>query len=320
VITQFDNKKRIPLYLRNKYNFYEIIILEQPCILLEIIEESPTINSLIKNIATIQKYIPKQVVIYFKRLSSYRRKSLIKNRMSFVDEQGQFFFTFFGLFINNNSKNVNDILYSEINSKSYLKKIEFSPIIQLAYLFFLYNEQASMTNIDFAKRFKTTDMNASRALKGLYNHNLIDYEIGGKTSRTKIYNRVFNGKYYMKGKDYLINPIKKIVYVREIPENSYIAGLEALSKISMLNPPNHKVRAISSNNFTEQNIRVIINEDIIKDANLVQLEIWNYNPKYFVKNNTVDILSLYLTLKESKDERIEKEIQQLVRKESWYME
>jgi hypothetical protein len=320
VVMRLVNKKMIPLYLRNKYNFYEITILGQSCILLEIIDESPTINSLIKNIATIQKYIPKQVVIYFKELSSYRRKSLITNRISFIDEQGQFFLTFFGLLINNNSKNMNEMLSSEIDAQKYLKKISFNSITQLAFLYFLYNEKVSITNNDFAKIFSTSSMNASRALKGLYYNNLVDYKITGKTSRSKIYNMISNDKYYMKGMDHLINPIKKIVYVKDIPENSYIAGLEALSKTSMLNPTIYKVRAISSNHFKEQNIKVIINEDIIKDSNLVKLEIWKYDPKYFVKNNIVDILSLYLTLKESKDERIEKEIKQLLRKESWYME
>ncbi len=220
--------------------------------------------------------------------------------------------------MNNNSNNL-ELNVSEKIVNYPTIDLKFTPITQLAYLYFLYNEHANLTNNQFAKLFNTSLMNASRALKGLYDYNLLTYEVGGKTLRSKIYKINSRNLYFSKGKNHLFNPIKKIVYTKDIPDNSFIAGEEALSLLTMMNPTNQKIRAISSKNFNNQNIRVINNEDIIKDNNLVKLEIWKYDPKFFAKNNTIDNLSLYLTLKDSKNERIENELEQLLRSESWYM-
>ncbi len=318
-IMSLTDKNKLPLFLRNNYNFYEINILGESCIMLELVSESPKINSIKKNISTIHKYINKEIVLYFQELSPHRRKSLITNRISFIEGKGQFFLPFLGLLINGYS-NQKDIFSEEKISFVNFTKNKFTPIAQVAYLYFLYNKKALITNNKFANLFNITAMSASRALNELYNNNLVTFEIGGKTSRSKNYRRIDDPNYYQIGKTLLINPIKKIVYVEKTPNNSFISGFESLSYISMINPIDYKVRAISNKNYINQNISIVKNEDIINDKNLIQLEIWNYDPKLFAKGEIVDILSLYTSLQDIKDERVEKEFDELLKKESWYLE
>ena len=87
----------------------------------------------------------------------------------------------------------------------------------------------------------------------------------------------------------------------------------------MINPINYKVRAISYKNLNNKDIKIINNKDYIEDNNLIKLEIWKYDPSYFIINNIVDILSLYASMNKTMDERIQKELEQLLSKESWYI-
>ncbi|MGD6730483.1 MAG: hypothetical protein ACPKMZ_05365 [Pleomorphochaeta sp.] len=318
-ITPYKNKSKLPLYLKNKFNFYNICILNIECILAENITEPLSINGIKKYITLLQEFTSKEIVFYFNQLTPYRRKSLINNRVNFIEENGQFFLPFLGLLLKTNLTKSESVMQNN-NKFISLKKKKFSSIEQFAYLFFLYNKIIEISNKDFATLFNISEMSASRALKSLYLKKLITYKIEGQTSRMKSYKRIDDPLYYNMGKDFLINPIKKIVYVTTIPENSYICGLEALSELSMISPSRNKQRAISYVNFINQNIEVINNEDIINDNNYIKLELWKYDPSYFIKNGIVDTLSLYFTLIDNKDERIDKELENLLREESWYTE
>jgi hypothetical protein len=88
-------------------------------------------------------------------------------------------------------------------------------------------------------------MTASRALNDLYKAKLITYKIGGKTGRSKEYKRIADPYYFKLGQVHIKSPVRKAVYVDVMPDNTLIAGLEALAQISMINPPKHPIRAIS---------------------------------------------------------------------------
>lgn len=305
-IKDLDYMDKIPIFLRGIYKFYTMKILGNQCILLEIIDEVQGIDAIKKHINTIEQITNEQIVLYYREITRYRRKSLIQNKIPFVIEDGQIFLPFLGLHL----KNIGDSLEKQIST--------FTPSAQMAYLYFLYNKKTVVNTTEFSKFFGWNMMKSSRALNELYNAKLLIYEIGGKTGRSKYYSRIYDSDYFQKGKVLLNSPIKKTVYVEREPKSSFIAGLEALSELSMINPPRHKVRAIYSNAFKENNLEVISNKDIINDSKLVELQIWEYDPKFFTMNNMVDIASLYVSLKKENDERIEQALEEALRGEKWY--
>lgn len=301
----FNEINKIPMFLKEKYNFYEIRILDISCILLEVKNDLPSIDMIEKNLKILNNLKKGNFIFYFNKISSYRKKTLIERRISFISEDGQMFLPFLGLLL----KNTPNLVKKEIQ--------KFSPSAQLAFLFFIYNKNITINNESFAKKMNFTLITASRALNELYDAKLIDFNSGGKTGRSKEYKRIADNDYFEKGKNYLINPIKKIVYVQKVPDNSFIAGLESLSELSMLNYFENKVRAIYYKNYNKLNIKVVNNNDIIKDKNLVKLEIWKYDPSLFVKNNHVDLISLYASLLDDKDERVESELENILKGEKW---
>jgi len=322
-------KNIFPVFLRNMYRFYEMTILGTNCILLEIIDEQPRVDVLQKHIKRIKELAnqqskhqhkhdlqnrqnkQQQIVLYYKYISWYRRKSLIENRIAFVIGDGQMYMPFLGL----NLKNMTQ--QREIETEK-IKKT-FTASAQLAYLYFLYNKEAVVNATEFAEKMGISVMTASRALNDLHHAELTTCEIGGKTGRSKQYRRIPDPDYFQKGRELIKSPVKKVLYGKKVPEGAYIAGFEALAELSMINPPDHPVRAISGEELHKQEIETVRNKDIIEDEKLAEIEVWDYDPGCFADNTYVDSLSLYASLKDEHDERVEQALEEILRGETWYM-
>lgn len=301
-----DYEDKIPMFLKSIYKIHKIKILNVQCVLLEIIDELPRIDAIRKHMNTIEKITKDQIIFYFRNISRYRRKSLIQNGIPFVIEDGQVFLPFITLYL----KNTEERPKEEIET--------FTPSGQITYLYFLYNRETIVNATELSDFFGWTLMTSSRALNELYRANLLTYKVGGKTGRSKFYSRIPDPIYFKKGKEFLNSPSKKTVYVEIPPKNSLKAGLEALSELSMINPPENKVRAIYNEDINIENLEIIDNQDIIKDKKLLELQLWEYDPNIFAENGLVDKASLYLSLEIENDERIEQALEEALRDEIWY--
>jgi hypothetical protein len=304
-IKPWIKKNNFPVFLRDTYNFYEVTILGTRCILIEAVDEMPNIDQLKKHIKQIKNLTDRQIVLFYKDITRYRRKSLIENRIAFVIEDGQMYLPFLGLDLKKVKEHVEE-------AKG------FTAPAQIAYLYFLYHKEEVVNTTDFAKKLGFNKMTASRALNDLYHANLITYEIGGMTGRSKEYKRIKDPDYFLRGRNYLKTPVRKIIYTKTRPLDALTAGMEALSELSMINPPGHPIMAIDRNKLNKEQVEVVNNKDLIKDTKLVELELWDYDPGLFSNNGHVDLLSLYASLKEETDERVRQALEEVLRGEPWY--
>lgn len=305
-IKPWSQKKILPVFIRENYSFYEMTILGTQCILLEVIDEMPNIDQLKKHITQINNLTGLQVVLFYKEITWYRRKSLIENRVAFVIEDGQMYLPFLGLHLKNAQKDNNAAMK------------RFTTPAQVAYLHFLYHKDEVVTTTEFSQKMGISMMTASRALNNLYRANLLSYEIGGMTGRSKKFKRISDPDYFLRGLQLLKNPVRKTVYTKIKPFSALTAGTEALAELSMINPPGHPVVAMDRMKLNEEEFEVVHNNDVIKDGKLVELELWDYDPLLFSNNHHVDLLSLYLSLKDETDERIEQALEEVLRGEPWY--
>jgi len=305
-INPLENRKMFPVMIRNQYIFYEMTILGNSCLLMEAAGEMPSIEKLQKHIRQIEKQANRQIVLLYKEITRYRRKSLIEKRIPFVVEGGQMYLPFLGLDL----KKGQEHLETEVKY--------FTASAQIAYLYFLYHKEEVVNVTGFADKFGITKMTASRALNDLYHANLITYRVSGKTARSKEYKRISDPEYFLKGRMYIKSPVKKVVFTKAEPLNALIAGLDALAEVSMMNPPGYRVVAMSKEQFNSQGIEIIKNKDRIKDEKVAEVQLWDYDPKLFSDKQHVDKLSLYASLKEENDERIEQALEEALRGEPWY--
>jgi len=122
------------------------------------------------------------------------------------------------------------------------------------------------------------------------------------------------GELWEKAQKYLSSPVKKILY-SDIKPDSYfsISGINALSHYSHLNPEQYETFAIWDRMFAESSLPCNEIEGVYK------IEIWKYPPFSPDQPDTtfVDKLSLYLSMKDDPDARVENELKNLIENMPW---
>ena len=291
----WDKKSILPLYIASNYQFYTAYIENIRCIVIIPIEELPTLPSLKKQIQKIRVIDDVPVVLYSKTISFYRRKSLLENHIPFITDK-QVFLPFIGT-----------LLVNEKEPEKIKDKFVYST--QLLFLAYMYNHEKKAYVSDLSKYLPFSAMTLSRAVKQLEMTDLfLVYKVG--------VNKVIESKYSYKElferiQHYLLTPVRHVGYMDQSLVTDYmiLAGESALSEISMLNPSRIKTYAVYEKDFDKTQL---IDELIDPDVQ-VKVEIWAYNPQLFTHTNIADTLSIILSLKENKDERIEEVLEDILK-------
>lgn len=291
----WDNKSILPLYIVSNYQFYTAYIENIRCIVIKPIDELPTLPSLKKQIQKIRVIDDVPVVLYSKTISFYRRKSLLENHIPFMTDK-QVFLPFIGT-----------LLVDEKEREKIKDKFVYST--QLLFLAYMYNHEMKVYVSDLSKSLPFSAMTLSRAVKQLDMTDLfLVYKDG--------VNKVIESKYSYKElferiQHYLLTPVRQVGYMDQslVTDHMVLSGESALSEMSMLNPSRIRTYAVYEKDFNNSQL---IDELIDPDVQ-VKVEIWAYNPQLFTHTNIADTLSIVLSLKENKDERIEKILEDILK-------
>ena len=293
----WDNKSILPLYIVNSYQFYAAYIENIRCIVIKPIEELPTLPSLKKQIQKIRVIDDVPIVLYSKTISFYIRKSLLENHIPFMTDK-QVFLPFIGT-----------LLVDEKGIEKTKDKFVYST--QLLFLAYMYNHEKKVYVSDLSKNLPFSAMTLSRAVKQLEMTDLfLVYKDG--------VNKVIESKYSYKElferiQHHLLTPVRQVGYMDQSLITNYmvLAGEIALSEMTMLNPSRLRTYAVYEKDFDKTQL---IDELIDPDVQ-VKVEIWAYDPHLFTHTNIADTLSIVLSLKENKDERIEEVLEDILEKE-----
>lgn len=249
----------------------------------------------------LEKIIRLPIVFLFDSLEYYERDRFIDRGVYFVVTNKYVF-----------------LPYLLINAKqSPMKKVEkLLSTAQYLLLFHLQiKEIEGLTIQEIEKLIPYKYVTLTRAITSLEQLNLCRTEKNIYRQKV-IYFDCPLDKLWEQAQPFMENPIRKIWFCDHLPETPLpICGINALSHYTSINPENFRTYAIDNDKFNslvKKNMCIGINPI---EGN-IKLEIWNYPP--LVKENTgiVDKLSLYLTLKEDKDPRVEKELEKML-KELW---
>jgi hypothetical protein len=118
---------------------------------------------------------------------------------------------------------------------------------------------------------------------------------------------------------YFRSPVKKICHVVELksPLPTLRAGLSALSDLTMINDDALSTFAASDTLFKDAIENGGLREIQDPDQAALKLEVWRYDPTKLTRTQTVDPLSLWLSLREDPDERVQGELEELMEKVEW---
>jgi len=234
---------------------------------------------------------------------AFRLLSTPNNLRSRLIEQGVYFilsdqYVFLpGLFINEKIKR-------KTNTGHF-----FSLVTQYILLYYLLHEKIEKFSIQEIQPYTPYNYLAvSRAINELEEKELFQVYKDWKTKL--ISSSISREQLWEKSQPFFSSPIKKTVYAEKIWEAPfYISGINALSHYSFLNPDEQQTIAIWEKNFDPAKNSYSEWDDF--DSGY-KIEIWKYSPTMGPwQNEYVDKLSLYLSLKEDNDPRVEKELENI---------
>jgi DNA-binding MarR family transcriptional regulator len=300
------------------YRFYDTAIFGHPLILAErqgngIVrtEQTERIVELLKEI------FDKDVALLLDELPPYERKRLIQKQIGFIVPGNQLFLPEFYIDIRERALRKPAVK----NKESLLPSAQFLIIHHILHRSGKWKlEGQPLKNI--AERLGYTPMGITKAVENLKRFDLVDVASGKETS---IRFRLERAELWrtLEKQNLLINPVLKRVFVDEKPKGIYMleSNISALPEYTDMNPAKLEYYAIGRKRFY----------DIQREMELVNandqdgpfcLEVWKYDPLPLVDGlgndqSVVDPLSLYLSLKDLRDERVELALEQIENKFIW---
>ena len=308
----------LPMYITQAYKLYDAIVFNINIVLIEQKNEDDfSVLQTEKHLQLIRNAINKTVVLVLENLQSYNRKRLIEKGINFIVPDKQLFLP--ELLINLSEN------YAQPKSK--VKNKSLMPSSQFLFLYHIIHrnnnwkiEEHSFKEI--AKKLDYTPMAVSYAVDDLKNHDLI--EVFGEKEKFIKFNLERSELWYTaQQQNILESPVLKTVFVDELPTNVFMlkANASALPEYTSINPSKQQYYAIekSAFYFLQKNNGLLNAND--REGKFA-IEVWKYNPvtlldEFIVDNAVVDPLSLYLSLKDSTDERIEMGLEQIIEKIIW---
>lgn len=288
----------IPLFLYSKYDMCETVLQGKKCTLLLMKEKQILIKQILIHIQELSELGYENVILCLNEISYEQRKRLLENKIGYIIPYHQLYIPY---------------IYIKIDqTKSTSLQIEsFSPATQMIYIYLMNSDHCQININELRNKVGLSRMTINRALRELTYLNIIS-TTGNQTRKHNT--RADKKTCWDRGNTYLKSPVKKTVWVKSKDISQlFFSGDTALSHLTMLNDEVYTTYAVYKNNEDFDNEKVVDEKDIVDYQDLYKVEIWNYDPALFVdENNNVDIISLYSCLKDSQNERIQIELDDLI--------
>ncbi len=300
----WGKSKQLPLFLQDSYSYYFTNLCALDFVLMVdngLEKHSPAMIR--KHLNLVRNKEGMEAIYVYDNISSMDRKRLIEQGVPFIIPGNQLYCPMLAM----------DLRESFRSPRKVLQKL--SPASQALALYRFYNrfEQVDKegTITGMAKVLGYSKMTMSRSFKEI----------------SAAMNTGTNGACVEWSHDcwemiqpFLRSPVKKHCYLFEddFSNSSFLrAGLTALADYTLLAAPSYKVYAINQNDWQGLDLdqKTVFSERL--DEQMVEVEIWSYSPKLFASTGIVDHLSLYLSLQDHQDERIEAALQNLLEQIKW---
>jgi hypothetical protein len=242
------------------------------------------------------------VVVILDSLTYYERERLINQGVYFIISDKYAFLP--SLIANVQAK------------KKDMNPSKLTPVAQYVLLYYLLSEESKeeYTIKDLEQIMPYNYVALARAVANLEDCKLCSTEIKDNTGIKYIRFGNYKRELWTKAQNYLSSPVKKVLFCDVIPEGNFsISGVNALSQYSHLNTEQYETRAIWDKLFN------LLGAQFNEVEGLCKIEIWKYptTMPFLSNHNVVDKLSLYLSMKDEPDARIEKELEIIIEEMIW---
>jgi hypothetical protein len=257
-----------------------------------------------KHMDILQGMLEAPVILVLQGIESYNRNRLIKKKVNFILENKQ-------IFLPDLLVDLKDYLKPETARKEHLK-----PAAQYLLLFHIQKQSLNATTYkQLTEVLPYNYLTVSRAVENLTSFGLCKTE-GSKEKLLRFDEN--NKELWHKALPYLSNPVKKGVYINdELPVKYQIrTNINALAHFTAINDERLSYFAIGVRDFQMLHKQGKIRMFSEYDGNYF-IEQWKYDPSGLADQEFVDRLSLFLTFRDNKDERIESELETMMEDIIW---
>ena len=304
ILSKHKKTGALPFFLHDHYDFYKLNLLETEFIVLAKKNgEDLTPAKIFKHIQLVTDKLQFQAIFFGESLSSFNRQRLIAYKVPFIIPNNQMYLPDLGI----------DLKEHFIKARSRTETL--SPAGQVVVLYILLNPNVdAVTPKELAERLDYSPMTMSRAVDEIEAAGLADVFSEGKRRVAQFDKK--RRQLWGAALPYLKTPVIKRLWIDGAKDiDLLIAGESALAKYSMLTPPKQPIYAISSKGWKAVQDIIPVKVSPYPEEADFQLELWRYEPKILAEINTVDPFSLYLSLKDTEDERIESALAEMMEKE-----
>ena len=303
-ISSTDLSAHLPYFYSEYYRFYDLDLNGVSYLLCE--RRGILVAKQVRTQLTeLENRVGKQTIYLSTEMSTNLRRSLVENRVSFIVPKKQIYLPKLG------------IVFNELYRGTFNAQDRLSPAAQVILIRAILNgEYSTVTASEYAKRLKYSVMSISRAFTELQKYGIVSREENWKE---KPFTWLFKGReLWDKALPFLINPVRRSMWIINKDRLPYcLAGISALSRYSMLCEDNFNTYATISS-IAKNNLEIVeISQDSRPADNATKMQIWKYNPKLISGEDCVDRLSLYLSMRDSKDERIQISLEEMMAGIRW---
>lgn len=289
---------KLAYFLQDAFELLELELLDRS-ILLAIDRQAnkPALANVRAQLDKLRTLAGHPVVYVTGALASYERKRLIEQKVPFIVPRNQLYLPDLGI-----------DLREYFRQRPPLPDTALSPATQAMLITTLLRKpwQADWRPAEVVTELGYTPMTLSRAVKELTAAGIATLHNEGRARRLHMERSA--AETWEHAKPLLRNPVKRRVWAHPIPSlkppHVRLAGLSALARYSMLAEPKWLIYAVSPVQWkAAMQAGVETLPEQLPGAHEWQL--WHYSPALIPDSETVDPLSLTLSLQDEADERVQ---------------
>ena len=309
-VAQSEVVNQLPYFLQDTYEVLPGKMLGQPITLACMKGHEPIAAQQIdQHTRRLQELLNAPVIVALPEIAPGERKQLIEQGVAFVVPNRQLFVPQMGM-----------ILTERFGNLTKRKQELASPATQALLIWYLNHHPTTDTWHPFqeAAALGYAGMTATRAIRELLQFKLFELDVRGRTKYLKL--QVDRHQLWEMAKPYLRTPVLNTLFtydrrVLNVPCVRW-AGESALARLSMVNEPQQQVVALTAEAAQKAKKEGIFFEPR-KLADGIAVQVWRYLPTMQIKENTVDRLSLWLSLSGNPDDRIQLALNDIEKKFTW---
>ena len=303
--------KQLPYFLQDTYEVLSGELLGHPVILACVKVQQPlATHQLDKHAKQLRELLNSPVIVALPEVAPGERKQLIEHGIAFVVPNKQLFAPQMGL-----------ILSEKFGSEPRREHKLASPATQALLVWFLNQHPVDSETwhpFEVAEALGYAGMTATRAIREFLQFNLFKLEVRGRAKYLELLGT--RRELWEKAKPYLRTPVIRTLSTYDMRildlEGARWAAESALARMTMLNEPQQPVIAMSVEAAQQAKQEGIFFEPR-ELADGVAVQVWRYVPTMRSEEKNVDPLSLWLSLRDNRDDRIQMALDEIEEQFRW---